>query len=699
MCVLCDSAFLPSLTVADAAAPGLLAQAVGEQALSTDARSLLVSGDPGWNSSLGLGGVVTFSFAQTPEAGGPTGGFRPFTEAQAAAARQALAAWADASGLTFVEVPDRAGGTGVDIRFLVRDLVSGQDGLASFPDNGAISLAAANYGAGQSTAPGTYGYFVLLHEIGHALGLKHPHERTFGNFTTLTPAADNWHNTVMSYTHPGATPSGLGPLDAAAVAHVYGSQADQPAWATTARYDAGTDSVVVLGDGRSETIWGTVGRRTTAFAGEGNDTLLGDTGAEFLSGDGGNDSIRGGAGADTVLGGTGNDTLDGGDGRNLIDGGAGADRLTGGSDADTLLGGEGADTLTGNTFFFSGAGDRLLGGGGDDSITGGGGVDFLAGGTGDNTVTGSFGTDTLGLVAAFRSATLVRKTDSAFYSSSPLYDDTLFNGTASGAGETTTYSGIENFAFLDGRLVFAPSDPAMQVYRVYQAALGRAPDPIGLNDWIARIEAGTPLSAIAGGFLGAPEFTARYGVPNDAAFVTQTYQNVLGRSPDPFGGSYWNGRLAAGVSRADVIIGFSESTEFRATTATRLTNGLWDQDENAAAATRLYGATLGRRPDEAGLRVNDAALDNGLPLESLAEAFMVSPEFTGRYGNTTDTAFIGLLYRNVLGREADPAGFATWQRALDAGALDRGGVVLGFSESLENRIASQSHIEGGIVFA
>ena len=77
--------------------------------------------------------------------------------------------------------------------------------------------------------------------------------------------------------------------------------------------------------------------------------------------------------------------------------------------------------------------------------------------------------------------------------------------------DTDIIRGLTELRFIDGRLVFDAGDPAAAVTRVYQAALGRLPDQGGLNFWIASLQSGTPLAALATGFLGSAEFIARFG--------------------------------------------------------------------------------------------------------------------------------------------------------------------------------------------
>ena len=53
-----------------------------------------------------------------------------------------------------------------------------------------------------------------------------------------------------------------------------------------------------------------------------------------------------------------------------------------------------------------------------------------------------------------------------------------------------------------------------------------------------------------------------YGALDDGQFVDQIYANVLERAPDPGGKAHWTGVLGTGVSRGEVMVGFSESPEF-----------------------------------------------------------------------------------------------------------------------------------------
>lgn len=118
----------------------------------------------------------------------------------------------------------------------------------------------------------------------------------------------------------------------------------------------------------------------------------------------------------------------------------------------------------------------------------------------------------------------------------------------------------------------------------------------------------------------------------------------------------------------------------------------------AGQAYRLYQAAFDRTPDVAGLSHNVRMMDDGLGLKQMSAAFIVSAEFTDRYGAApSDTAFLTALYNNVLGRDPDEGGLQGWLNLLaPGGGYDRADVLIGFSESQENITLVGSAIENGI---
>ncbi|MCQ4322418.1 DUF4214 domain-containing protein [Stutzerimonas stutzeri] len=146
------------------------------------------------------------------------------------------------------------------------------------------------------------------------------------------------------------------------------------------------------------------------------------------------------------------------------------------------------------------------------------------------------------------------------------------------AGDIDHLSGVERLKFSDGVLAVdvGAGEAAGSAYRLYQAAFDRQPDIGGLNYWIDRIDAGLTLQEAASGFVHSAEFESLYGaeLSNDA-LITQYYVNVLHREPDPAGYAYWVGEMAAGLSGAEVLASFSESTENQVKVSGALDEGIW----------------------------------------------------------------------------------------------------------------------------
>lgn len=567
-------------------------------ALSSTARTLIFGDSYTWNGGSHQPSLVTYSFADAANGPngttGPSTPWAPFNGTQEAMARQALGAWESVSGVHFVEVPDTAGGAGIDLRFQMTRLDEGYAGLTYYPKVGDISLNIDIY-ANDGLARGSYGYLTLLHEIGHGLGLKHP----FDASPNLPAAQDNFDTTVMSYPKQGiATPDSLRAADIEAIQYLYGTQQDEDNFHIHWGWDVAQAGIRHQGNDTSQTIEGTALR------------------------------------------------------------------------------------------------DVIVGMGGDDILLGHGGNDLIYGGPGNNRVNGGSGIDTLA-TDLFRQQTTLTYGSWSYQSD---LDHKSFSGLLSGGGERTSANDIEGVAFFDGRLVFDANDPAAQVMRLYQAALDRLPDPVGRDGWTDSLAHGTALTSLAQSFLGSAEFQMRYGAQDNASFVTRTYELALGREPDAPGLSFWLSRLDGGLTRAELLAGFSESNENRDRTDGVLSQGLWDADRQVADLARLYQAALGRAPEADGLRFWDSQVDAGMTVTQVAERFTTSDEFSIRFPNASDTDFVRLVYQNTLGRSADTAGEAFWLDHL-AHDMTRGQLVAGFAASNEFLQVSHGLTENGIAFA
>jgi hypothetical protein len=100
------------------------------------------------------------------------------------------------------------------------------------------------------------------------------------------------------------------------------------------------------------------------------------------------------------------------------------------------------------------------------------------------------------------------------------------------------------------------------VARLYTAGLGRVPDEGGFEYWMDEYTSGRwSFPRMAQFFVGSAEFVEAYPALNDPAFVAQLYRNVLDRDGEPSGVLFWSAEMAAGMSRATVLMRFAESPE------------------------------------------------------------------------------------------------------------------------------------------
>jgi Ca2+-binding RTX toxin-like protein len=208
-----------------------------------------------------------------------------------------------------------------------------------------------------SFAEGSYNYLTLLHEIGHALGLKHPFAAGWFNPAVLPDWLDNQSYTLMSYSALGGypysdftyRPTTPMVLDIQAIQYLYGANTGHNAANTLYGFSQGSNY--------HETIWDGGGRDTISYEGsdgcvidlrQGAGSTLGNpvyavdlyghrtpvsnvwiangavienasggNGADRLAGNEVSNSLSGGMGSDTISGGGGNDRIDGGGGQDV----------------------------------------------------------------------------------------------------------------------------------------------------------------------------------------------------------------------------------------------------------------------------------------------------------------------------------------------------------------------------------------------
>ncbi|WP_269625216.1 DUF4214 domain-containing protein [Prochlorococcus marinus] len=111
------------------------------------------------------------------------------------------------------------------------------------------------------------------------------------------------------------------------------------------------------------------------------------------------------------------------------------------------------------------------------------------------------------------------------------------------------------------------------------------------------------------------------------------------------------------------------------------------KDDATGQMFRVYNAAFARFPDAGGLEYwieKNASGENSN--RQVADSFLASDEFKSTYGENVDTGtYVNTLYKNILGREADQAGYDYWVEQLDSGLENRGELLLGFAESVENQ--------------
>ena len=110
-----------------------------------------------------------------------------------------------------------------------------------------------------------------------------------------------------------------------------------------------------------------------------------------------------------------------------------------------------------------------------------------------------------------------------------------------------------------------------------------------------------------------------------------------------------------------------------------------ENNSRSADIDRLYVAYFSRLPDYEGYLFWQRRLNEWSPQQA-SRYFAQSPEAVATYGDATLDEFLEILYREVLGRQPDPAGEAYWRDRLENDPLiDRANIVAFFTDSPELR--------------
>ena len=351
-------------------------------------------------------------------------------------------------------------------------------------------------------ADGTYGALTLIHEIGHALGLKHPFsaEQAGGGLADppyLPTADDKTTWTVMSYNDSTAQYYlQYSPFDIAALQYIYGPS-------PFAR--AGNDTYTVS-ESSSNFIWDGAGTDTLDLSGAKQG------GSFFLTP--GYWGYFGNAPASSITS-------------------AGQVTINFGTQLENLAGSNFADKLYGNEL--------------DNMITGG---------AGNDTIDGGQGTDSVKFLDSLTHYKIIRTTSG--YQVSDTWGN---NGTdALTQIESLQFSDKNINLLVQDKAAGMGSAQTTQLLELYVALFNRVPDADGMSYWLDQVKAGQSFNQIAESFYNAgvaySQLTGFSSTMSNADFINVIYKNVLGRKngADAGGLSHWEGALLRGeASRPSLV--------------------------------------------------------------------------------------------------------------------------------------------------
>ncbi len=155
----------------------------------------------------------------------------------------------------------------------------------------------------------------------------------------------------------------------------------------------------------------------------------------------------------------------------------------------------------------------------------------------------------------------------------------------------------------------------------------------------------------------------------ESNWITNLYQEILGREPSTTELSGWISQINQGMTPAQVAKSFVESTEHLTT-----------------VITGYYEQYLDRAPDQAGVNYWMGVWRAAGGPQEVQAGIISSPEYFATAGKlypnlSPDAAWVTALYHDLLNRNVDPQGLSYWVNFIQTNS--RASVVLGFVSSSE----------------
>lgn len=620
-----------------------------------------------------------------------------FNSTQQNAASLALSAWSNVANINFQLISETSTNVG-DIRFAFSSASSLSEvwGYAGYPSrywpSGGDVWINEKYGSDLDWTVGATNFESLMHEIGHALGLKHP----FEDGILLSSNLDNTINTIMSYTDIKNVYPNYGyengkynwltyyvdretpmVLDIAAIQYIYGPNNNfktgddvytfdpiKPFYKTI--WDAGGNDtisvsnfslacVVDLTPGNYSSLLyprpSDAGGVTVTYNGINNlgiaynciiENAVGGLGNDKLIGNNVNNSLDGGSGNDIIYGGAGNDNFDWSSekrwGNDTFYGGLGDDNFVLDSIGDTVIeySSEGDDTIWVD-FNYSITSliniENLFGYGKNNlNLIGNSSDNTLRGSSGNDYINGGDGNDTLLVFASIEDYYVTKTITGYSISNRTLSDgvDNLFNIEAIKFSDKTINLSVQ------AKAASTPQADVIHLVEFYVSFFNRIPDADGMNFWIDEMKTGKTINQVADSFYNAGlNYTSLTGFSfsmSNTDFIDIIYKNVLGRKngADAGGLTYWDGVLTSGQATRGALVNaiLNSAHTFKG-------NAIWgwvaDLLDNKITVAKKFSIDLG--------------LNYNTPEESITHGMAIASAITST-DTTTAIALIGVTEEN-----------------------------------------------------